>query len=118
MATNKKEERGKKRQASKTVSTSKVKTRKTNSELKISKIQDLQLKAIGLTNHDNCDGKKIEKLLRQYRYLWYSVFMPSNQLYPLRDMAYGLRIHFIYSYEKEKNLNWSSWLKDSSMQMK
>ena len=90
MAMNKKDERGKKRRASKVVSTSKVKTQKTNSKLKISKIQDLQLKVIGLTSHDNCDGKKIEKILRQNHNLWHSVVMPNNQLYPLRDMEYGV----------------------------
>jgi hypothetical protein len=77
--TEKKDERGEKPQTSKTIS-----------KYKISKIQDLQLKVIGSTTHNNCDGKKIEKLLRQNHHLWHSVFMPSSQLYPLRDMEYDV----------------------------
>ena len=75
MSTQKKDEKGKRAQTPK---------------LKISKIQDLQLQIIGLTSHDSCSGKKIERILRQNHHLWHSVFMPSNQLYPLRDMEYGV----------------------------
>ena len=90
MTANKKDERGKRPRDSKAVNSSKIKSRKMTSDLKISVIQDLQLKVIGLTSHDNCDGKKIEKLLRQNRHLWQSAFMPNHHLYPLRDMEYGV----------------------------
>lgn len=68
---------------------SKVKTRQNSPESKLSEIQDLQLRVIGYTNHNNCNGKKLEKLLRQNRHLWRAVMMPNNQLHPLRDMEYG-----------------------------
>jgi len=74
MLTQKKDERGKNSQTPK---------------LKISEIQDLQLKVIGLTNQNALIGKKVEKLLRQNSHLWRTVFMPSKELYPLRDMEDG-----------------------------
>ncbi len=74
MSTQKKDERGKKSQTPK---------------LKISEIQDLQLKVIGHTNQNRLVGKKVEKLLRQNSHLWRAVFMPSNQLDPLNDMEDG-----------------------------
>jgi len=74
MTTQRKDERGKKARAPK---------------LKISEIQDLQLKVIGQTNWNNLVGRKVEKILRQNSQLWRAVFMPSKQLYPLRDMEDG-----------------------------
>jgi hypothetical protein len=60
------------------------------SGLKISKIQELQLKIIALTSHNNCDGRKIYKLLLKNRHLWRAVMMPPIELYPLRDMEDGI----------------------------
>jgi hypothetical protein len=60
------------------------------SDLKITKIQDLQLQIIALTSHNNFDGKKINKLLLTYRHLWRAVMMPPIELFPLRDMEEGL----------------------------
>jgi hypothetical protein len=58
-------------------------------ELKITTIQDLQLQIIALTNYNNCDGRKINRLLRENRHLWRAAMMPNKQLYPLRDMEEG-----------------------------
>ena len=87
MATQKKyEKRVEKPRNSKVKSNSKTKTRKITPEMHLSEIQDLQLKVIGYTDQNNLDGKKLEKVLRQNHHLWRAVIMPSNQLYPLRDM--------------------------------
>ena len=67
----------------------KVMPRHSDLELKISKIQDLQLEVIANTTHNNCDGRKIDRLLRENRDLWRTAMMPNNQLYPLRDMEAG-----------------------------
>jgi hypothetical protein len=58
-------------------------------ELKITTIQDLQLQIIALTNYNNCDGRKIDRLLRENRHLWLAAMMPNKHLYPLRDMEEG-----------------------------
>ena len=60
-----------------------------NPELKITTIQDLQLQIIALTNYNNCDGRKINRLLRENHHLWRAAIMPNKQLYPLRDMEEG-----------------------------
>ena len=54
--------------------------------LKLSEIQDLQLKVIGHTNWNDLNGEELENLLRQNCHLWQSVMMPSYQLYPLIEM--------------------------------
>ena len=85
----KKDERGKNSRVSKVKRAKKVMPQHSKLELKISKIQDLQLKVIANTTHNNCDGRKIDRLLRVNRDLWRAAMMPNNQLYPLRDMEDG-----------------------------
>jgi len=89
-AIKKKDERGKNAAVSKAKRAKKVVPQRTDPELNISKIQDLQLKVIAHITHNNCDGRKIEKLLRENHRLWRAVMMPNKQLYPLRDMEDGL----------------------------
>lgn len=62
----------------------------TDSGLRITEIQDLQLQIIALTSHNYFDGRKIYKLLLENRHLWRAVMMPPIELYPLRDMEEGL----------------------------
>ena len=61
-----------------------------DSGMKITEIQELQLQIIALTSHNNCDGRKISKLLLENRHLWRAVMMPPKQLYSLRDMEDGI----------------------------
>jgi hypothetical protein len=56
---------------------------------KMTRVQELQLELIELVNRNNCNGKKVAKLLRDNRHLWHAVLMPSRHLDPLRDMEYG-----------------------------
>lgn len=64
--------------------------KQTDSGLRITEIQDLQLQIIALTSHNNFVGRKINKLLRENRHLWRAVMMPPIELFPLRDMEDGL----------------------------
>ena len=86
----KKDEEGKNTPAVKSKRAKKIMAKQSDSELNISDIQDLQLRVIAHTTHNNCDGRKIEKLLRENHRLWRAVMMPNKQLYPLRDMQDGL----------------------------
>ena len=56
---------------------------------KMTRVQELQLELIELVNRNNCNGKKVARLLRDNRHLWRAVLMPSRRLDPLRDMEYG-----------------------------
>ena len=56
---------------------------------KMTRVQELQLELIELVNRNNCNGKKVAKLLRDNRHLWHAALMPSRRLDPLRDMEYG-----------------------------
>jgi hypothetical protein len=58
----------------------------TDPELRISRMQDLQLEIIKHTNFNNCDGVKIAMLLRENRLLWRAVMMKGHELWPLRNM--------------------------------
>jgi hypothetical protein len=86
MAKNKKDERGKKRSGVKPKRVKKIVALPADPELKISKIQDFQLQVIAHTNFNNCDGVKIELLLRKNRLWWRTAMMIGTNLWSLRDM--------------------------------
>ena len=74
---------------SKTRSSSRRNERLEKPTNKMTRVQELQLELIELVNRNNCNGKKVAKLLRDHRHLWHAVLMPSRRLDPLRDMEYG-----------------------------
>ena len=86
MATNKKDERGKKR--SDVTPVFFIRTEPQQSSKKISDAQQVQLDVIAKTNFNFFEGKKIAAWSKENRNMWRAILMPLN-LISLRDMEDG-----------------------------